>query len=66
MKLRVNGAEQDFPSGTTLLSITDTLRVPASGVAVAVDGAVVPRASWPTAVPDEGANVEILTAVQGG
>ncbi|OMH37216.1 thiamine biosynthesis protein ThiS [Tersicoccus sp. Bi-70] len=36
------------------------------GVAVAVDGAVVPRSSWATVVPAAGSRVEILTAVQGG
>lgn len=66
MKLRINGVERDFPSGTTLSAIMAGLGVPASGVAVAVDGAVVPRASWPAETPAEGAEVEILTAVQGG
>jgi len=36
------------------------------GVAVAVDGEVVPRTAWQTyAIPD-GARVEVLTAMQGG
>ena len=37
----------------------------ANGVAVAVDGAVFPRASWDTPV-GKGWEIEILTAVQGG
>ena len=36
------------------------------GLAVAVDGAVVPRSAWAATVPAPGANVEIITAVQGG
>lgn len=66
MKLRINGADQDFPDGTTLSHIMTSLRAPKAGVAVAVNGAVVPRASWPTETPADGASVEILTAVQGG
>jgi len=40
--------------------------VPERGVAVALDGAVVPRASWATVQLLEGARLEVLTAVQGG
>ena len=36
------------------------------GLAVAVDGAVVPRSRWDATVPDAGARLEIVTAVQGG
>ena len=36
------------------------------GVAVAVDGEVVPRGAWEKTVLAEGARVEIVAAVQGG
>ena len=36
------------------------------GVAVAVDGEVVPRARWGNTELREGANVEVVVAVQGG
>ena len=39
---------------------------PRTGVAVAVDGEVVPRADWPATALADGARVEVLTAVQGG
>jgi len=48
------------PDALTLLGVSQT------GVAVAVDGAVVPRAAWPDTVLTDGARVEVLTAVQGG
>jgi sulfur carrier protein len=38
----------------------------ARGVAVAVDGEVVPRAEWRRFEIPEGAHVEVLTAMQGG
>lgn len=37
----------------------------ATGVAVAIGGAVVPRSGWSRAIAD-GDHVDILTAVQGG
>lgn len=36
------------------------------GVAVAVDGEVVPRSEWPSTALSEGRQVEVLQAVQGG
>ena len=36
------------------------------GVAVAVDGEVVPRGQWATTEVREGQHVEVLHAVQGG
>lgn len=66
MRLRVNGVDHDFPDGSTLVHITEAKKVPTAGVAVAVDGAVVPRAAWPDTVPVDGSSVEILVAVQGG
>ena len=46
----------------------DRLGLPldARGVAVAVDGEVVPRAAWQTFALDADARVEVLTAMQGG
>ncbi|MEO6087223.1 MAG: sulfur carrier protein ThiS [Umezawaea sp.] len=66
MKARVNGELRDLPDGTTVAAVLELLGAPSSGVAVAVDGEVVPRAAWQrTEVPD-GGTVEVLTAVQGG
>ena len=38
----------------------------ARGVAVAVDGEVVPRVEWESLALADGARVEVLTAMQGG
>lgn len=66
--IRVNGQEREGIEGATVADLVAELGVPAGGrgVAVALDGEVVPRGAWDrTAVPD-GAAVEIVTAVQGG
>lgn len=68
MRVRVNGAERDVAADGTVADLVAELGGPAEGrgVAVALDGEVVPRGAWGrTAVPD-GAKVEIVTAVQGG
>jgi sulfur carrier protein len=66
MRLWLNGAERELPDGAVLADALATLDVPASGVAVAVDDDIVPRADWAGYPLHDGARVEVLTAVQGG
>ncbi len=66
--IHLNGEPSTAVPGDTVATVVAALGVPrdARGVAVAVDGEVVPRAAWGEhAVPD-GARVEVLTAMQGG
>ena len=62
----VNGEPRAVAPGLDLAALVDAHTPARAGVAVAVDGAVVPRAAWPHTALGEGARVEILTAVQGG
>jgi sulfur carrier protein len=64
----LNGEQREHQPGEAVLALVQSLGLPAQGrgVAVAIDGEVVPRAVWETyAIPD-GARVEVLTAMQGG
>lgn len=64
----LNGNPHDDGAGETVEMVLGLLGLSAEarGVAVAVDGEVVPRAGWGEfAIPD-GAHVEVLTAMQGG
>jgi sulfur carrier protein len=64
----VNGEGSDLRSGETVAAVLDRLglELDARGVAVAVDGEVVPRAAWQSFALGEDARVEVLTAMQGG
>jgi sulfur carrier protein len=66
MRARVNGVERELAPGATIADVLRLLEIPSSGVAVAVNGEVVPRAEHPRTVLADGADVEVLTAVQGG
>jgi sulfur carrier protein len=64
----LNGNPHDDAGEQTVVGLLRVLELEpdARGIAVAVDGEVVPRAGWSTfAIPD-GARVEVLTAMQGG
>jgi sulfur carrier protein len=54
MRAVVNGEDWELADGATVADVLHRLGAPATGVAVACRGEVVPRASWPA------------TAVQGG
>jgi sulfur carrier protein len=64
----LNGERSDVPAGDTVVAVLARLGLDAHarGVAVAVDGEVVPRASWESYPVPEDAHVEVLTAMQGG
>lgn len=64
----VNGKTSDVPAGETVASLLGRIGLDAraKGVAVAVDGEVVPRACWSEFALPEDARVEVLTAMQGG
>jgi sulfur carrier protein len=64
----VNGQPTDARAGATITELLEQLGVEPSarGVAVAVDGEVVPRGDWPDRAVPDGARVEALTAMQGG
>jgi sulfur carrier protein len=64
----VNGEGSDMQAGETVAAALARvgLDLDARGVAVAVDGEVVPRAAWQTFALDGDARVEVLSAMQGG
>lgn len=66
MEVRVNGTEREVPDGATVTELLAALGVPPRGVAVAVEGAVIARTDHDRTVVPDGADVEVLTAVQGG
>jgi sulfur carrier protein len=66
--ISLNGRPSEVREGETLTAVLRRLDVlpDARGVAVAVDGAVVPRSEWESFVVSQHARVEVLTAMQGG
>ena len=65
MFVTLNGDSREVPDGASVGELVAVAGAPAKGVAVAVDGRVVPASRWSDAVAER-AVVEVLTAVQGG
>jgi sulfur carrier protein len=66
MLVSINGVEHELPEPAHITDALHALGVPESGVAVAVDDEVVPRADWSRYPLSARSRVEVLTAVQGG
>ena len=68
MRIELNGEPRELAGAPTL---ADAVRASgaddeARGVAVALDGEVVPRGEWDATALREGQSVEVLAAIQGG
>jgi sulfur carrier protein len=64
----LNGEARELPGPATVTAAVEAAGEDASGrgLAVAVDGDVVPRGEWRRRPLREGQRVEVLRAVQGG
>lgn len=62
MKITVNGEPRDVEEGTTVHALVGAPQ----GIAVALNGSVVPSGSWASTPLGESDAVEIVTAHQGG
>jgi sulfur carrier protein len=64
----LNGELRDLPAGVRLTDAVEAAGAPLDrrGIAVAVDGEVVPREHWDELVLADGQRVEVVHAVQGG
>lgn len=62
MTITLNGLRHDVDAGATVQSVAPR----SAGVAVALNGAVVPSTAWSTTRLVDGDVVEIVTAHQGG
>jgi sulfur carrier protein len=64
--VHVNGRRRDLEGNLTVGDLVDGEVPDRRGVAVAIDGELVPRSSWDATDLVDGVQVEIVGAVQGG
>lgn len=64
--ITVNGEDHVLEEQLTLRQLLDHLSMPDRGIAVAVDGTVLPKSKWDATTVENGWTIEVLTAVQGG
>jgi sulfur carrier protein len=65
MIVSLNAEQLEVDDQTTVAALLESLGYPDRGIAVALDQTVLPRSGWATTLFD-GAQLEVVTAVQGG
>lgn len=65
MQIILNGQDHSVDVAS-VQELVRTISDRESGIAVALNSAVVPRSSWPSTAVNEGDRVDVVTAVQGG
>lgn len=66
MKIVVNGEEHLAHEGSTIAALVEQLALRAERVAIEINGEVIRRGEWHTAMLNEGDRVEIVHFVGGG
>lgn len=68
MTVRINGREFSLAPDATLVAVFNVLTIPRDrqGIAIAVNGAVIPRSEWEKHRIRESDAIEVVTAAQGG
>ncbi len=66
MTFVLNGDDRELSESVTVSSLVEQLGRGKRGIAVALNGEVVPRSDWDVTTISEGDRVEVLTAVGGG
>ncbi|MGH9044422.1 MAG: sulfur carrier protein ThiS [Acidimicrobiales bacterium] len=62
----LNGDAREVPRGSSVAQLIEALGIDSRGIAVAVDGVVVPSSKWADVVVHRGAHIEVLAAAPGG
>ncbi|MCZ4079131.1 sulfur carrier protein ThiS [Rhodococcus sp. H36-A4] len=62
----VNGEDHLLTEEMTMRQLLEHLSMPPKGIAVAVDGVVLPKSRWDSTTVSKGWTIDVLTAVQGG
>ena len=66
MKIRLNDIELTLPTGQSLTELLAMQGIAPQGVAVALNGAVLPRGRWPETRLGDGDEIHLFTAIAGG
>jgi len=62
----VNGEARHVADDASIADVVDLVSTTRNGVAVALEGDIVPKSEWGATLVPAGAHVEIVTAAAGG
>lgn len=66
INIKVNNKTHQLQSDSSLQSLLNALHIPFNGIAVAVNKKIITQADWEHKTLNEGDDIIIITATQGG
>ena len=66
MNIKVNNKEMIVPEGSSLSQLSQTLKLPEKGVAIAVNNQMIPRQNWLDKKLAENDQIVVIKAACGG
>ncbi|MDA8261730.1 MAG: sulfur carrier protein ThiS [Actinomycetota bacterium] len=66
LALTVNGKPATAREGSNLAQFAEELGLPPRGVAIALDGEIVPRSQWAFTLVTKGCAIEVVSIAAGG
>ena len=67
MKIKINKTEQELNDGLNLKQVLEQMpNIPERGIAVAVNGDVVPKTDWESRIITDGDAIMVIRAFYGG
>lgn len=66
LTIRLNGTSTQIPADTTLAALATDYVGRTQGIAIALDGEIVPKFDWGTTLLHQGADVDVVSIAQGG
>jgi sulfur carrier protein len=66
LTIRLNGTLTQIPSDTTLAALATDYVGRTQGIAIALDGEIVPKFDWDTTMLHHGADIDVVSIAQGG
>ncbi len=66
MKIVVNNSETEIPENTTVSQLLESRSLPRTGIAVGINGKIVPKSEWETCRLSENDSLIVIRAACGG
>lgn len=66
MELKINGVLKEVQEGLTISKLLEEMKTPAIGIAVELNGEIIPRSSHKSTILKSGDVLEIVRMVGGG
>ncbi|MCL5077235.1 MAG: sulfur carrier protein ThiS [Actinobacteria bacterium] len=66
VKISINGATMQIIKDSSVADLVSQLELPNAGVALAINGSVIPKSTWASVILADKDRIELISIAQGG